>query len=246
MIGWEETIIAPAHGGIQSRCLAVIQKQLDKGMTLHTCTPVVSLEQHSSSSSTTVVTSRGDINANAVIIASNGYTAGILPEFKDRIIPVRGTACSITPPSSHSLGSSPGPLKYTYGLRFRQGEMDYMIPRQGRGKIPGVGDRSIILGGAKGCYLKDIESWYDNIHDDEEMPGAREYFQGYMRKHFVGWERDDDKGNVDQVWSGGEWQPIARRSERERRKTDHYVFSCAPVSPGILERSSPIRRRDAG
>jgi glycine/D-amino acid oxidase-like deaminating enzyme len=192
----------------------VIQKQLDKGMTLHTCTPVVSLEQHSSSSSTTVVTSRGDINANAVIIASNGYTAGILPEFKDRIIPVRGTACSITPPSSHSLGSSPGPLKYTYGLRFRQGEMDYMIPRQGRGKIPGVGDRSIILGGAKGCYLKDIESWYDNIHDDEEMPGAREYFQGYMRKHFVGWERDDDKGNVDQVWSGGEWQPIARRSER--------------------------------
>lgn len=212
-------------------------------MTLHTFTPVISIEQDTSVS-TTVVTSRGHITAKAVIVASNGYTAGILPEFKNRIVPVRGTACSITPPSSHSLGSTPGPLKYTYGLRYRQGEMDYMIPRQGRGKIPGVGDRSIILGGAKGCYLKDIESWYDNIHDDKEMPGAREYFQGYMRKYFVGWERDDDKGNVDQVWSGSEWQPIARRSER--RIANHYVFSCAPVSPGILERSSPIRRRDAG
>lgn len=78
-----------------------------------------------------------------------------------------------------------------------------MIPRQGRGNVPGRGDHSIILGGAKGCFLKDTDEWYNNKRDDLEMPGVRKYFQGYMSKYFAGWGKTES-GNVDRVWSGGE------------------------------------------
>lgn len=98
-----------------------------------------------------------------------------------------------------------------------------MIPRQGRGRVSGRGDRSIILGGAKGCFLNDIDIWYDNKHDDEEMPGVKKYFEGFMEKHFVGW-KGNERGNVDHVWSGGEYpKDFAHHA-------DGYSF-------GILERS---------
>ncbi|KAK4689720.1 hypothetical protein P7C73_g393, partial [Tremellales sp. Uapishka_1] len=178
---------------------ALIKRCIAKGMNLQTYTPATSLE--SSGDRWLVGTSRGSITAQSVIIATNAYTSSILPEFKPLIIPVRGTACSITPAASHSAGSLPGPLQYSYGLRFGTGEVDYMIPRQGRGRVPGRGDQSYILGGAKGCFLSDPALWYDNKRDDEEMPGARAYFEGYIGNHFIGWN-GGEKGNVDHVWSG--------------------------------------------
>lgn len=151
-----------------------------------------------------VNTPRGSITATSIIVATNAYTSGFLPEFKSLIFPVRGTACSITPAPSHSHGSIPGPIKYTYGFRHGPGEVDYMIPRQGRGRIPGSGDRSLILGGAKGCFLGDIDQWYNNKNDNGQMPGARKYFEGFMKKYFVGWN-GNEHGNVDRVWSGSEY-----------------------------------------
>ena len=181
----------------------VIRLALGNGLNLQTYTPVRSLARSEADPSRwTVETARGSISTSSVVIATNAYTSSVLPEMRSKIIPVRGTVCSITPPASHLSGMLPGPLKYTYGIRFGTGEVDYMIPRQGRGGIPGRGDHSIILGGAKGCFLKDTNTWYNNKRDDLEMPGARKYFQGYMNKHFVGWGKTES-GNVDRVWSGG-------------------------------------------
>ncbi|KAK8846880.1 hypothetical protein IAR55_005970 [Kwoniella newhampshirensis] len=175
---------------------------LRKGLNLQTHTPALSLGQSTSQPGEwEITTSRGTISTPSVIVATNAYTSGFLPEFKPLIFPVRGTVSSITPAPSHSYGSLPGPIKYTYGLRHGPGEVDYMIPRQGRGRIPGDGDRSIILGGAKGCFLKDVDIWYNNKNDNEQMPGAKEYFEGYMKKYFVSWN-GNERGNVDRVWSG--------------------------------------------
>lgn len=170
-------------------------------MNLQTSTPV--LDVKAIGDSHTVVTPRGSIEAKTVIVATNAYTAGVLPEFLDRIVPIRGTACSITPPPSHSPGGSPGPFRYTYGMRHGPGQSDYMIPRQGRGRVPGIGDTSLILGGAKGCFQNDLSVWYDNVNDDEELPGVRSYFENYMGKYFVGWKGANARGNVDRVWTGG-------------------------------------------
>ncbi|TYJ55842.1 hypothetical protein B9479_003494 [Cryptococcus floricola] len=173
---------------------------LKKGLNIQTLTPALSISPSSSSPGEwTVHTSRGTISSPTLIVATNAYTSSLLPSFKPLIIPVRGTACSISPGPSNSLGDLPGPFKYTYGFRHGPGEVDYMIPRQGRG-IPGQGDMSIILGGAKGCFLDDIDKWYDNKNDDQKMPGAQEYFEDFAPKHFVDW--DGGKENVDKVWSG--------------------------------------------
>ncbi|ORY24894.1 FAD dependent oxidoreductase-domain-containing protein [Naematelia encephala] len=178
---------------------SLIRKCIAKGMNLQTYTPATHL--FASPAGWTIETPRGNINTKSVVIATNAYTSSILPEFKTKILPVRGSACSITPAPSHSAGAVPGPLRYTYGLRFGTGEVDYMIPRQGRGRIPGRGDQSYILGGAKGCFLSNLDEWYNNKRDNEEMPGVREYFEGYMAKYFAKWDGNEN-GNVDRVWSG--------------------------------------------
>jgi glycine/D-amino acid oxidase-like deaminating enzyme len=168
------------------------------GLNLQTYTPALGL-QKTGSSGWKVNTPRGEIAAGLVIATTNAYTGSVLPDFKKKIIPVRGTASSITPAPSHSLAGVPGPLKYTYGFRHGTGDVDYMIPRQGR-ITPGKGDRSIILGGAKSTFLNNHEEWYDNINDNELMPHARKYFSDFMPAKFAGWTGDEK--NVDMVWSG--------------------------------------------
>lgn len=166
-------------------------------MNLQTYTPVTGIVPDNER--TIVQTSRGDISTKIVIAASNAYTSSFLPEFASKIIPVRGTVCAIRPATSHSLLGEKGPLRYTYGFRHGVGDTDYLIPRQGH-LIPGRGDTSIILGGAKSEFLKHHGSWYNNFNDNEEMAGVRGYFERFMPKVFAGW--NGDARNVTKVWSG--------------------------------------------
>lgn len=195
--GVKEYKLIPTNGLL---FLAVIEKQMKKDLQLYTHTPVESIESPASGSHL-VHTPRGTIQTKSIIITTNGYTAKLLPELAEKIIPVRGTACSITPAPSHRLGSSPGPLRYTYGMRKRAGESDYLIPRQGRG-LPGVGDQSIILGGAKGVFVGKTEEWYNNVREDQLMSGAKEYFEGFMSQRFDGWTQEHKQ--IDRIWTGGE------------------------------------------
>lgn len=184
--------------------ISVIRIGLKNGMNLQTYTPALGLDRSSSNPDRWVVkTPRGDIDTETVIVTTNAYTSSFLPEFKEKIIPVRGTACAITPAESHSPAGVRGTIPYTYGFRHATGDTDYLIARQG-GPITGRGDKSIILGGAKSAFLKDHKLWHNNRNDDEEMPGARKYFEGFMKKHFSDWN-GNARGNVDLVWSGGEF-----------------------------------------
>lgn len=184
--------------------ITVIQKCIDKGMKVYTNTPALSLTTSSTTGKHTITTSRGITQATSVITTTNAFTSGLLSPFQNHIIPVRGTACSIQPAKSHTRGSVPGPLKLSYGLSNGNGAMDYMICRQGRGRVVGKGDQSYILGGAKGVFAKDLPLWYNNTRDDEQIPGAREYFEAQMQRRFNDWEGEEKPGNVDMVWTGGE------------------------------------------
>lgn len=221
--------------------LPVAKVNLKAGLNLQTHTPVQSITPATSSSVLwTVNTSRGGLQARTLIIATNGYTSGILPDFKNKIFPVRGTACSITPPASHSIGSLPGPFRMSYGLRFGKGQSDYMIPRQGRGRISGKGDKSLILGGAKGLFQHDEKVWYDSNRDDQQIEGARKYFEEYGRKHFVGWSGDGSE--VDHVWTGSQSHILPRLHSCP--STTGLTIRYLPFdSPGILERPAAIRWR---
>jgi glycine/D-amino acid oxidase-like deaminating enzyme len=157
-------------------------------VNLQTHTPATRLSQEPDADGYwTVETPRGTVRALQVVVATNAYTASILPEYKDKIIPYR-TACSriVTPrPAKQPL------LPNTYALRFSPWDFDYLIPRP---------DGSIIVGGARRTYLRDLGEWYDNVDDTKSIEKAKLYFDGYMQRHFRGWENSG--AHTDQVWAG--------------------------------------------
>lgn len=166
----------------------LLEGLLNQGLNLQTNTPVDSVSSTMDADEKwTIRTKRGTIKASKVIHATNGYTAQVLPEYKDRIIPVRGICSRIASPK----GPKSPHLVNTYGIRFDARNNDYLIPRP---------DGSIIVGGARQRFWHKREAWFDNIRDDELVEEAVSYFDGYMQRHFAGWQ--DSEAKVTNVWTG--------------------------------------------
>ncbi|KZF25800.1 FAD dependent oxidoreductase [Xylona heveae TC161] len=163
---------------------------VSRGVNLQTYTPVVSVsdEPDPVTGAWTVTTeSRGSIKAKKVIFATNAYTAGLAPAYAQKIIPVRGICSRIVTPK----GKNSPHLPNTYGLRWSGWEYDYLIPRM---------DGSIVVGGARRRFYSDPKKWYNTTDDSQLMESAKSYFDGYMQRHFRGWE--DSGAYTDQVWTG--------------------------------------------
>jgi hypothetical protein len=64
-------------------------------------------------------------------------------------------------------------------MRLAPGEYDYLIPRA---------DGSIVVGGGRSDYFRQLNEWYDNADDSKLIEPAKDYFDGYMQRHFNGWE----------------------------------------------------------
>ncbi|KAH0423422.1 FAD dependent oxidoreductase [Colletotrichum camelliae] len=156
----------------------ILQRLLEKGaINLQANTPVSSIsETPDADGSWTVQTPRGAIRAGKVVVATNGYTAQVLPQHADRIVPVRGICSRIT----SARGAHTPHLVNTYGIRFDGVNNDYLIPRA---------DGSIVVGGARQMFWHRRAEWFDNVRGD-----------GYMQRLFRGWE--DSGAEVDRVWTG--------------------------------------------
>lgn len=136
---------------------------VSKGLNLQTNTPVTSLSY--SSGQWTATTERGTITAPKVIVATNGYTAGILPEYIGKIVPARGICSRIVVPP----GSKHPPLTSTYGLRLPGLGFDYLIPRN---------DGSIIAGGGRSTFRMHRDQWHSVTDDSTLIKAAENYFDG--------------------------------------------------------------------
>ncbi|KEF54255.1 uncharacterized protein A1O9_09421 [Exophiala aquamarina CBS 119918] len=170
--------------------LQLLSKLLERAaLQAYSHTPVIRVSpRRDAEGHWTATTQRGSIKARKIIFCTNGYTASVLPQYVNKIVPVRGVCSHITTPK----GTSSPHLANTYSLRFGGANYDYLIPRP---------DGSIVVGGARQTFLHDKESWYDSVKDDENALRASErYFHGYMQRHFRGWE---DSGAIpDRVWTG--------------------------------------------
>ncbi|KAK5560148.1 hypothetical protein LTR46_001898 [Exophiala xenobiotica] len=161
-------------------------------------------------------TERGEVRAKTLVVTTNAYTGTLLKEFEGKITPARGVACRIATSTSGKhegdgdgedvgavegvgdgkdvgvrLVRPPPHLNNTYSMRFGPQEYDYLISRT---------DGSIVVGGAKQAVLLDDSYWRDNTDDSQLIPGAREYFTGYMQRHFHGWEGTD--AQITDIWTG--------------------------------------------
>lgn len=70
------------------------------GLNLQTNTPVTAVT--SSSRGWKLETSRGYIETQKVVYASNAFTSTLLPEFEGKIVPVRGQCSAIVPTKNYS------------------------------------------------------------------------------------------------------------------------------------------------
>jgi glycine/D-amino acid oxidase-like deaminating enzyme len=166
----------------------LLQKAIVAGVNLQTTTPVTDVSSEPDGEGRwTVVTARGNILARKVIYATNGYSAGLLPELEGKIVPVRGICSRIVCPGN----KRPPLLTNSYVMRFNDWEYDYLIART---------DGSIVVGGARQDYYHQLDSWF-NVYDDSKlMESAKNYFDGYMQRHFHGWE--ESGAYTEQVWTG--------------------------------------------
>ncbi|GKT90075.1 FAD dependent oxidoreductase [Colletotrichum tofieldiae] len=167
--------------------LHLLSKALDAGVNLQTHTPVEAVtETPDEDGYLTLTTPRGKVRATKIVYATNGYTSSLLPEFVDKIVPVRGVCSHISP------GKSPAPLlPHSYIIRWSDTEYEYLIPKL---------DGSIVVGGARSAYYHDLPSWYNNVNDDQLIESAKSHFDGYMQRVFHGWE--DSGAYTSKVWTG--------------------------------------------
>ncbi|KAI1320060.1 FAD dependent oxidoreductase superfamily protein [Xylariaceae sp. FL0255] len=167
-------------------------------LNVQTETPVLSVENDADGESL-VHTARGTIRAKKVVFATNGYTIGLLPQYKGTITPYKGTCAHLAPPA----GRDPvfPHLSHTYNLDWRskieyEGSaetVDYFNPRP---------DGGIVVGGANWLYAERRELWWNNVDDSTLFDAVMDakYFEGYMQRNFRGWE---DSGTVvNKVWTG--------------------------------------------
>ncbi|KAF2028094.1 FAD dependent oxidoreductase [Setomelanomma holmii] len=165
----------------------LLEKTVAHGVNLQTFTPVNEVRTvvpDPGSHSWLVDTPRSSVKTKVVIHATSGYTAALVPEMKDKIVPVRGMVARLA-------GSKAPRTKDSYMMRFSDYEYDYMIPRL-------VG--SVMLGGGRRDYYKNLDDWFDVSDDSELIEGARGYFDGYMQRHFHGWE--DSGSRTKEIWTG--------------------------------------------
>ncbi|KAJ5784051.1 uncharacterized protein N7518_009728 [Penicillium psychrosexuale] len=170
--------------------LHLLEKAIAKGVNLQTHTPVSGITKSTPSTSShpwTVNTARGSVAAKTVVLATNAYTSSLAPQYKEKIIPVRGTCSRIVVPR----GSTAPPLTNTYTLRWNNWNYDYLIPRA---------DGSIVVGGARPAFIDDLDSWYNVSDDSLVLEPAVRYWDNYMQRNFVGWE--NSHAYTDRVWTG--------------------------------------------
>ncbi|KAK5133604.1 hypothetical protein LTR08_007552 [Meristemomyces frigidus] len=170
-----------------SQLLANLEKKAV--VNLQTNTPVTQITQDEAGRSI-IHTSRGTLRARKVVFATNGYTAGLCPQYAGKIVPVKATASHISP--AHGTVVSPH-LSHTYNISYPlgPGHVDYLNPRP---------DGGIVVGGGKWIFAHDRSLWYGNWDDSTLLPGVQQHFDGLMQQHFNGWE--DSGAEVDSIWTG--------------------------------------------
>ena len=89
-----------------------------KGVNLQKNTPALKVsEAQDAEGNWTVFTDRGEIKAKKIVFTANAYTAGILPQYREKIIPVRGICSHIAVPEARAAP----PLPNSYAVS-RKGE----------------------------------------------------------------------------------------------------------------------------
>lgn len=157
-------------------------------LNLQTFTTVRNLKPSNNNEGWIVKTSRGVIKCKKVVVATNAWTRTLLPEFKDKIIPVKGCVSHIKP-----ISKNPGKLNFNYFHTFPY-EGDYVTAHK---------DMSLIVGGGGKTYLKFPNSieMFNNSNDSYAPKESLDYFKNYPNEKYPNFAKDLTFEN-DYTWTG--------------------------------------------
>ncbi|OTB07006.1 hypothetical protein M426DRAFT_318373 [Hypoxylon sp. CI-4A] len=124
---------------VLERLLAANKEGSKGSFNLQTNTPVTGLSRvdnpdGNKPSTWTLHTPRGTISASQVLLATNGYTSHLLPQFSDLIVPTRGQVSSLKPPQEPPTPSDPPlDIAHTYYIAGEPSSAfsrdDYLVQR---------------------------------------------------------------------------------------------------------------------
>jgi glycine/D-amino acid oxidase-like deaminating enzyme len=178
----------------------VLRVCMEKGMNLQTFTPVQNISS-AGDGTWTAATDRGNITTSKLILATNGYTAHLVPEFLGRIVPHRGQVTAQRP-GGKLTGLKPDGLPTTYSFVIGNG-FDYMVPRPPLPEVPkgNVGD--IIIGGGAGTILSPNPSQFGQTDDTVLNPAVSKALHAALPLYFgANWGVDNAELRVRKEWSG--------------------------------------------
>ncbi|KAK0615680.1 FAD dependent oxidoreductase [Bombardia bombarda] len=175
--------------------IGLLKLSLAQGLNLQTNTPVVAPLLKNADGTWTAQTPRGSIIAKKVVVATNGYTAHILPRFQGVIVPLRGQITAHRPGQAMPLA---GCLPTTYSFIYEKG-YEYMVPRPAGSRFAG----DIVIGGGLVRAPDDGLLEYGTTDDTAVNQTISEYLRETTARYFgPDWGEDDPAGRVRKEWTG--------------------------------------------
>ncbi|KAL0934132.1 FAD dependent oxidoreductase [Colletotrichum truncatum] len=179
----------------------VLELCIAKGMKLFTETPALTLEKRDGGEEEgkyrwTVKTPKGTIEAQRVMLATNGYTAFLHQGFQGAICPLRGQITAHRPGSKMPREG----LRTTYSFIYEDG-YEYMIPRPA-GAAAFAND--VVIGGGLARLPDEGLEEYGVTDDAQLNPAISSYLHQTTPRYFgaAGWGDDDPDGRVRAEWTG--------------------------------------------
>jgi glycine/D-amino acid oxidase-like deaminating enzyme len=183
----------------------VLKMCLQKGLNLQTYTPVEKIYKTQTDDGKPPIwvatTSRGEVRTPNLILATNGYSAHLLPQLQGKIVPIRGQV------TAHRSGPElsklcPAGLSTTYSFIYKTG-YEYMIPRPYLPSTPAELSGDIVIGGGLGQLKDGGLSEYGETDDTVLNLDNSAYLRETTKTYFgSNWGQDDPKSRVRKEWSG--------------------------------------------
>ncbi|KAH6647891.1 FAD dependent oxidoreductase [Truncatella angustata] len=173
--------------------IGILKLCLEQGLNLQTNTPAMSL-QRLADGRWKVQTPRGDIIAQQVVLATNGYTAHLVNKFQGTIVPYRGHVTAQRPGQAMPKEGLP----VTYSYRYNGG-YEYMVSRPQGSHFEG----DIVIGGgqfkAPGGGILEYGTTDDTTVNEDIDAILYECLPQYFGDY---WGEDHPGGRIRSIWTG--------------------------------------------
>ncbi|KAK7747475.1 hypothetical protein SLS53_001730 [Cytospora paraplurivora] len=175
--------------------IGVLKMALQKGLNLQTNTPATSLTKITDGyGSWEVLTPRGRIVADKLVLATNGYTAQLWKAFQGVIVPLRGQVTAHRPGSNMPKEG----LATTYSFIYEDG-YEYMVPRPAGAQNAG----DILIGGGLVKAPNQGLHEYGTTDDTAVNDAISSYLYDTTPRYFgESWGRDHPDGRIRKEWTG--------------------------------------------